>query len=97
VPAPLRKYLRNHEVKTAVEVGWSELTNGQLLDSAEKMFELLITTDQELRCQQNLSGRKLAILVLPSTSWPGLEPNHAKIVSTIESLSSGTYFELQLK
>ena len=97
MPTPLRKYLRNHEVKTAVEVGWSELTNGQLLDSAEKMFELLITTDQELRCQQNLSGRKLAILVLPSTSWPGLEPNHAKNVSTIESLSSGTYFELQLK
>jgi hypothetical protein len=67
-PAPLRKYLANHEVKTAVEMGWSRLTNGQLLDAAEETFDLLITADQQLRQQQNLADRKLAILVLPTTS-----------------------------
>jgi hypothetical protein len=48
-PAPLRKYLASYEVKTAAEMGWSRLTNGQLLDAAEDTFDLLITTDQQLR------------------------------------------------
>jgi hypothetical protein len=51
-PAPLRKYLEGHEVKTAAEMGWSRLTNGQLLDAAEDTFDLLITTDQQLREQK---------------------------------------------
>ena len=95
-PAPLRKYLVNHEVKTAAEMGWSRLTNGQLLDAADQTFDLLITTDQQLRAQQNLAARKLAILVLPTTSWFTLEPNHAAIVSAIESITSGRYVELEL-
>jgi len=95
-PAPLRRYLVNHEVKTTVEMGWSRLTNGQLLDAAEDTFDLLITTDQQLRQQQNLAGLKLAIVVLPTTSWPRLEPNHTTILSTIESITSGQYVELQL-
>ncbi len=95
-PAPLRKYLANHEVKTAAEMDWSRLTNGQLLDAAEDTFDLLITTDQQLQQQQNLAGRKLAILVLPTTSWPRLELNHATIVSAIESITSGQYVELEL-
>jgi hypothetical protein len=83
-------------VKTAAEMGWSRLTNGQLLDVAEETFDLFITTDQQLREQQNLAGRKLAIIVLPTTSWPKLEPNHATMVSAIESIISGQYVELEL-
>ena len=95
-PAPLRKYLANHEVKTAAEMGWSRLTNGQLLDAAEDTFNLLITTDQQLRQQQNLAGRKLAILVLPTTSWPRLEADRPTILGAIESITSGQYLELEL-
>ena len=95
-PAPLRRYLEAHEVRTAAEMGWSRLTNGQLLDAAEDSFDLLITTDQQLREEQNLAGRKLSILVLPTTSWPKLEPNHATIVSTIESSTAGQYVELEI-
>ena len=95
-PAPLRKYLANHEVKTAADMGWSRLTNGQLLDAAEETFDLLITTDQHLREQQNLAARKLAILGLSTTSWPKLEPNHMTILSAIESITSGQYVELEL-
>jgi hypothetical protein len=83
-------------VKTAAEMAWSRLTNGQLLDAAEDTFDLLITTNQQLREQQDLAARKLAILVLPTTSWPRLEPNHARILSAIESISSGQYVELEL-
>ena len=63
-PVPLRNYLGEHEVATAAEMGWSRLSNGELLDAAEKQFDLLITTDQVLHTQQNLSRRRLAVLIL---------------------------------
>jgi len=68
-PVPLRDSLTQHEVSTTYERGWSKLRNGELLDGAEREgFELLITTDSNLRYQQNLSARRLAIVVLLSTS-----------------------------
>ena len=63
-PVPLRNYLGEHEVATAAEMGWSRLSNGELLNAAEKQFDLLITTDQALHTQQNLSRRRLAVLIL---------------------------------
>ena len=93
-PVPLRDYLGEHQTATAAEMGWSRLSNGELLDAAETEFDLLITTDQASRTQQNLSGRKLAILVLPFASWPRLKPNADKIVSRIAALGAGEYAEL---
>jgi predicted nuclease of predicted toxin-antitoxin system len=96
-PAPLRDYLGKHEVTTAAEIGWSTLSNGELLDAAEQQFDLLITTDQALRDQQNLAGGKLAILVLPFASWPKLKPNAAKIALHIEKLRAGEYAEIRFE
>ena len=93
-PVPLRNYLGEHKVATAAEMGWSRLSNGQLLDAAEKQFDVLITTDQALQTQQNLPGRKLAVLVLPFASWPRLKPNADKIVSHVAALGAGEYAEL---
>ena len=62
-PAPLRHALAPHEVSTAFELRWSNLENGVLLREAEGRFEVFVTTDQNLRYQQNLGGRRLAILV----------------------------------
>jgi hypothetical protein len=95
-PAPLRAYLKDHEVVTAAEMSWATLSNGELLDAAERQFDLFITTDQALRKQQNLSGRKLAILILPFASWPKLEPNAQKIASHVASLRAGDYVEIDL-
>ena len=70
-PAPLRRYLVGHEVQTAYERGWSDLSNGDLLRAAEDAgYQLFLTTDQNLVYQQNLRGRQIAIVVLLSTSWP---------------------------
>ena len=66
---PLRRALTSHAVSTAYEMAWTELDNGALLKAAEGQFDVLITTDRNLRYQQNLVGRQLAILVLPTTSW----------------------------
>ncbi|MBI5030143.1 MAG: hypothetical protein HZB51_06420 [Chloroflexi bacterium] len=77
-PVPLRAYLAGHTIDTAFELGWSVLRNGELLAAAEKSgYQLLVTTDQNLKHQQNLRDRKLAVLVLLSTSWRRLS-THAK-------------------
>jgi hypothetical protein len=77
-PAPLRRALTAHSVSTAYEMGWTELDNGALLQAAEAEFDVLITTDQNLRYQQNLSGRRLAILVLP-TNEPLICRRHRRV------------------
>ena len=69
-PVPLRKFLNPHQVETAFERGWSTLSNGELLAVAEQEgFEVFVTTDRNLRDQQNLSRGEIAIVVLSSPSW----------------------------
>ncbi len=75
-------------------MGWSDFHNGNLLTQAEAAFDLIITTDQNLRYQQNLTGRKLSILVLPTTSWPVIKTQVEAIQKTIETLEIGEYREL---
>ena len=94
-PVPLRKALTGHTVSTAFEMGWAELANGELLDAAEADFDILITTDQNLRHQQNLSGRRLAILVLPTTSWPVIQKHTAEVADALKQLRAGDYRELR--
>jgi hypothetical protein len=62
-PAPLRQKLTGHSISTAYEMGCAQLDNGTLPKAADGSFDIFITTDQNLRYQQNLVGRKLAILV----------------------------------
>ena len=95
-PVPLSRALLSHTVETAFELGWAKLENGDLLLAAEKEFDALVTTDKNLRYQQDLSSRKLAILVLPTTSWPRLQPYLDDIVSAVDALAPGAYVELQL-
>ncbi len=81
-PAPLRDALGGHSVETAYELGWSKLSNGELLAAAEAAaFGLLITTDQNLRYQQNLSGRRLAILVKCGMRKPKHELGEPKLIN----------------
>ena len=95
-PVPLRRALTAHVVSTAYEMGWSTLENGDLLLAAESQFDVLVTTDQNLGYQQNLAGRRLAILVLPFASWPRLRTHLPTIVTAIETLNPGDYLELGL-
>jgi hypothetical protein len=95
-PVPLRQHLVGHEVVTVFELGWSDLTNGELLASAEASFDLLLTTDQKLRYQQNLAGRKLAIVVLMTTSWPRIRARVARVVETVSGIKPGEYVEVSL-
>jgi hypothetical protein len=94
-PVPLRRSLAGHIVSTAFEMGWSEMANGDLLNAAEAAFDVLITTDQNLRYQQNLGGRRLGILVLPTTSWPIIRRHVADVVAALDELPVGALRELR--
>ncbi len=93
-PVPLREHLAGHTVDTAYELGWSSLKNSELLRVAEEAgYDLLITTDQNLVKQQNLKGRKLAVLTLLSTSWLRIKPDAEAINQIIGAIQSGEYRE----
>lgn len=94
-PVPLRKYLVGHSVETVFERGWERLTNGDLLAATENNYDLFITTDQNLRYQQNRTGRSLIILILPTTSWPIIQRHTPKIASVIATIKPGDFLELK--
>jgi hypothetical protein len=96
-PLPLKDHLPTHTVATAFELGWSNLENGSLLEAAETSFDLFITTDQQIRYQQNLAGRRLAILVLLSTSGPRLRKCIPQIQDAVEQIKPGDYQEINVE
>jgi hypothetical protein len=94
-PAPLRHSLAGHTVQTAYEMGWGTLKNGDLIRSAENEgFEVFVTTDNNLKYQQNLSGRTIAIVVLLSTSWPRIQVKAQEIATCVNGMQQGAFVEI---
>ena len=89
-PAPLARFLRGHEVIRADELGWQGLDNGALLDAAEQAgFDLLLTCDQNVRYQQNLTTRELARLILSSNHLSTLRRVAARIATAVDFVQTG--------
>jgi len=96
VPIQVRNALPGHEVASAQRMGWSGLRNGALLDAAEQArFDLLIVADKNFRHQQNLTGRRLAILELWTNHRPTLERHFDRIRVAAESIQPGQYRTLE--
>ena len=96
-PVPLRHVLAQHEIETAFERGWSQLQNGALLDAAEReRFEVLLSTDRNLRYQQNLTNRRLGIVVLSTTSWPRIQRSVGTVVQSLNAVAASAYIELSI-
>ena len=96
-PAPLRYALRGHVVVEAIERGWDRLANGELIAVAEAAgFELLLTTDKNIRYQQNLTGRKIAFVVLGNQQWPTLRRYIERVVAAVNSATPGSYTEVEI-
>ena len=92
-PVPLRNHFSSHHVSTAYELGWATLKNGELLAAAESNgFEVFVTTDTNLAYQQNLSNRKIAIVVLSTTSWPRIQKSVSDILRTVDA-ATPNYFQ----
>jgi hypothetical protein len=89
--------LTNHRVSTAYQLGWGELKNGELLLHAENSgFEVLITTDKNLRYQQNLATTIIAIVVLTTTSWPRIQKHTKVIEMALTSATPSSYVEIDI-
>lgn len=96
-PVPIRSYLIGHEVRTAAQQGWDTLQNGELLLAAEAAgFEVLLTTDKNMRYQQNLGARKIAVVILGRQQWPGLQPYIHLVVEAVNAAQPGSYLEVSL-
>ena len=94
-PRPLRDHFPEHRIDTAAEKGWSQLGNGELLDHAERdEYDLMITTDQNMRYQQNVAARRLAIVVLRSNRWPRIQGRIEAIRKVVEEIRSGELREV---
>lgn len=88
----IRRSSPEHTVRTAREQGWSTLLNGDLLRVAEEAgFEVLLTTDTNLRYQQNMKGRRLAIVALSRNRWSVVRPMVDQIVATVKAAKPGTF------
>ena len=96
-PVPLRRHLRSHQVTTVYELNWSTLQNGILIARAEAAdFDVLVTTDKNLKYQQNLSERRLAVVVLLSTSWPKIQAKVSAVAIAVDQATVGSYTEVEV-
>jgi hypothetical protein len=96
-PLPIRPHLDRHTVRTAAQQGWDKFKNGELLTAAEEAgFDLLLTTDKNMRYQQNLQSRKIAVVVLGQQQWPPLRPHIQLVVDAINAATPGSYVALSV-
>lgn len=96
-PVPIRDYLNQHVVSTAFAQGWGTLKNGDLLAAAEAAgFDVFLTTDKNLRYQQNLVGRKIAIVVLGVQQWPQLRPHMQRVIDAVNAAMPSSYIEIEI-
>ena len=96
-PVPMRKFLRAHRVETASQRGWDTLRNGDLPNAAEAAgFEVLVIPDKSIQYQQNLQGRKIALIVLGNPQWPRLRQHVERVVAAVDSATPGSYVEIEI-
>lgn len=90
VPAPVARLLGpEHECLTAKQHGWAAIANGELLSLAEGEFDVFLTADQNIRYQQNLAGRSIAILELSTNNLRRIEAAIPLIRQTLAELKPG--------
>ena len=88
-PKRMKQWFGGDEVRTAVEMGWGGVKNGRLLRLASDSFEVFVTADKALEHQQNLTGMKVGIVVLPTNHWRSLQPYQAKVVAAVRKVGAG--------
>jgi hypothetical protein len=97
LPTALSRLIVGHQVTPAFEMGWAGISNGDLIAAAEaEGFEVLITADQNVRYQQNLTGRRLILIVLSTNIWPIIRANPAPILAAVEQVKPGDYVQVTL-
>src|ERR1700676_2528553 len=96
-PAPLQSFIKDHVVKKTKDLGWDTPSNGELLRVAEEAaFDIFLTTDKNIRYQQNLADRVIAIMVLSNSRWPVVRLYIDRVVAAVAAAKPGTYTEVEI-
>ena len=96
-PVPIRAFLIGHTVRTAAQQHWDTLKNGDLLTVAERAgFEVFLTTDKNMRYQQNIAGRTIAVVVIGVQQWPALQPHVALVVAAVNAATPGSVVVVEI-
>ena len=97
VPRGLTAFLRHHDVTEARKLKWERISNGELLKLAEYAgYDLLVTTDKNVRYQQNLAARKISIVVLGQSPWRLVRQHVEEIVGAVNAATPGSYAEVHI-
>lgn len=96
-PRSIARWLRGHTVVDAMTRGWDRFSNGALLKAAEEAgFDLLLTTDKNIRYQQNLKARRIAIVVLGNPQRPAVHRHIERVVDAVNAATPGSYAEVEI-
>jgi len=96
-PRGIARALVGHTVTRAKERGWDRLSNGDLLAEAERAgFDVFLTPDKNIRYQQNLAGRRIAVVVLGAPQWPLVRLHLAEIAMAVNAATPGSYSEVEV-
>ena len=94
-PSGVARFLPRHTVTKERELGWDTLANGDLLVEAERAgFDVVLTADKNMRFQQNLRGRRIALVVLGTPQWPIVRLHGEKIAAAVDAATPGSYTEV---
>ncbi|MFI5262915.1 MAG: DUF5615 family PIN-like protein [Candidatus Kapaibacterium sp.] len=96
VPRQLCRFFPDHEIQTVREIGWSGIKNGELIRRAEERFDIFITSDQNIRYQQNLTNRKIAIIELSTNDRDTIISSSHKVILSVQSVQPSDYLEVTL-
>ena len=95
VPIQTARFLSGHDVTTVQREGWAGIGNGDLLNLIDGKFDVMLLADKNLRYQQNLAARQLAILVVQTTNWPEIQKHLGPISDAVNALKPGDFTELK--
>ena len=96
-PVPIGPYVEGHTVNAAFRQGWDKLKNGELLAAAEQAgFEVFLTTDKNMRYQQNFAERRIAVVVLGQQQWPHVRPHIQRVVEAVNAAMPGSFAEIDI-
>src|ERR1035438_7776260 len=94
-PRGLARLLTGHTVEEARAHNWEELANGELIEAAEQAgFEVMVTTDKNIRYQQDLAARKITLVVLGNSQWPMVKLVAEEIAVAVNAVPTGGYVEV---
>ncbi len=96
-PNPIANSLIGREVTFARQIGWHELSNGELIQQAEDAgYDVLLSTDKNIRYQQNLSGRRIALVIRGNSLWPVVRLHVDLIADAVNACTPGSYTEVPI-